>query len=107
MVFTVVAATTNTTLRFGFRNDHDYFTLDNVTVTPLPAPAIQSVAAVGGTVELTWTGVVGLSYQLQYKTNLTQTSWVTLSSITATSGTTTTSDMPGSDDIRYYRILAP
>ena len=86
MVFTVVAATSNTTLSFGFRNDNDVFTFDNVTVTPLLAPAFQSVDPVGGTVEFTWSAMVGLSYQVQYKTNLTQTSWVNLSSTKATTG---------------------
>jgi hypothetical protein len=107
MVFTVVASTNITTLRFGFRNDNGFFTLDNVTLTPLAAPAIQSASLSGSTVQLTWTGVSGLQYQVQYVTNLTQANWVALASATATGSTMTTTDTVGTNTARFYRILAP
>jgi hypothetical protein len=107
MVFTVVASTNVTTLRFGFRNDNGFFTLDNVTLTPLAAPAIQSASLSGSTVQLTWTGVSGLQYQVQYVTNLTQANWVALASATATGSTMTTTDTVGTNTARFYRILAP
>jgi len=107
MVFTVVASTNITTLRFGFRNDNGFFTLDNVTLTPLGAPAFQSASVTGGTMQLTWTGVSGLQYQVQYVTNLTQANWVTLASAAATGSTMTTTDTVGTNTARFYRILAP
>ena len=108
MVFTVVAATSNTTLSFGFRNDNDVFAFDNVAVTPLSGPAFQSVTPISGGVQFSWSAITGLSYQVQYKTNLTQTSWVNLGSpIKASSTQMTTTDTSATGNGRYYRIVAP
>jgi hypothetical protein len=42
---------------------------------------------------------------LQYKTNLTQASWVNLGSpITASGGSVTVSNFVGSDPMRFYRV---
>ncbi|MEI7534134.1 MAG: immunoglobulin domain-containing protein [Verrucomicrobiae bacterium] len=40
--FIVAAAVTNTVLQFGFRNDPDYFGLDDISVTPVFAPTIST-----------------------------------------------------------------
>jgi hypothetical protein len=105
LVFTVKASTNTATLQFGFRNDSDFFCLDDVSVTPLPAPAMQAVAAGGGTFQLAWTAVAGATYQVQYLTNVMQTNWINLGGvITATNNPMTVSESVTSGSQRYYRV---
>ena len=104
--FVVNASTNLTTLQFGFRNDNDYFALDNVSVMPAPVPAIQALAPVNGSIQLAWTALPGVQYQVQYKTNLTQTGWINLGGIiTATKNPMTFSNNIGSDPQRFYRVV--
>jgi hypothetical protein len=106
LVFTVKASTNVTTLQFGFRNDNDFSCLDNVSVMPLPAPAIQALAPGGGSFQLAWTALAGAAYQVQYLTNLVQTNWLNLGGvITATNNPMTFSEsiMPGPP--RFYRVV--
>ena len=104
--FVVNASTNLTTLQFGFRNDIDYFALDNVSVMPAPVPAIQALAPVNGSIQLAWTALPGVQYQVQYKTNLTQTGWINLGGIiTATKNPMTFSNNIGSDPQRFYRVV--
>jgi len=54
---------------------------------------------------MTWNGAAGFSYQLQYKTNLTQLYWSNLGSIIlATSNIVTGYDLIGPDRQRFYRV---
>ena len=93
-------------MQFGFRNDNDYFCLDNVSVMPLPAPAIQALAPGGGTFQLAWTALAGAAYQVQYLTNVTQTNWINLGGvITATNNPMTYAQMPASGSERFYRVV--
>ena len=104
--FVVNASTNLTTLQFGFRNDIDYFALDNVSVMPAPVPAIKALAPVNGSIQLAWTALPGVQYQVQYKTNLTQTGWINLGGIiTATKNPMTFSNNIGSDPQRFYRVV--
>jgi hypothetical protein len=106
LLFTVRATTNLTTLKIGFRNDADFFALDNVSVTPAPLPAIQTSTLANGAINLGWPALPGLKYQVQYKTNLTQSSWINLSSvITATTNPLTFSNNLGSDLQRFYRVV--
>ena len=109
MQFVVKASTNITTLRFGFRNDNDFLALDNVSVMPVPGPALRAPAVANGSIQLAWTALPGVQYQVQYKTNLTQTSWINLSSvITATMNPMTFSNNIGPDPQRFYRaVLLP
>jgi hypothetical protein len=105
MQYLVTAPGTNTRLQFGFRNDPWYFAFDDVTVTAVRAPAFQALAKSGGSVNFTWTAISGLSYQLQYKTNLIQTNWINLGGvINATTNTVTATDAAPTDPQRFYRI---
>jgi hypothetical protein len=104
--FVVQASTNLTTLQFGFRNDTNYFALDNVSVMPAPVPALQALAPVNGSIQLAWTALPGVQYQVQYKTNLTQTGWINLGGIiTATKNPMTFSNNIGSDPQRFYRVV--
>lgn len=106
----VVAATTNSTvLQFGFRNDQFFFGLDDVSVTPLPEPVFQSVKRATNNIELTWSTVPGMVYQVQYTANLHPTTWSNLDgTITATGNTLSTSYPIGTAKQRFYRaVLLP
>jgi subtilase family serine protease len=105
LVFVVQATANLTTLKLGFRNDNDAFSLDNVSVKPVPAPTVQTSAVVNHTLQLGWNAIPGLNYQVQYKTNLLQTSWINLSTVI----TATTSPMVFTDNFtfpvsRFYRV---
>jgi hypothetical protein len=106
MQFIVQASTSTTTLRFGFRNDNDVFTLDNVSVTAVPAPAIQALALVGGSFQLSWTALPGALYQVQYLTDLAQANWINLGgAITATSNPMTAPVTIEPGPPRFYRVV--
>jgi autotransporter-associated beta strand protein len=75
-----------------------------------PQPTIDSniVGAGTGDAQLSWTSVSGVSYTVQYKTNLNQVDWLTLTNIVATDATSsahdTTTPVPSE---RYYRVISP
>jgi hypothetical protein len=76
--FPVTASGTNSVLQFGFRNDPKYFGFDNVFVSPIPAPVLQSISRTNNLVNLSWSALPGYLYDLQYATNLSQTNWTSL-----------------------------
>jgi len=103
--YLVTATTTSTTLKFGFRNDPYYFALDDVSVSAVRTPVFQSLLKSSGSVNLAWTAMTGLTYQLQYKTNLTQVGWMNLGGpISATGSVVSTVDISPADPCRFYRI---
>lgn len=105
MQFLVQATTNLTTLQFGFRNDVDDFCLDDVSVLPVPTPALQALPQSNGAIELTWTALPGVRYQAQYTTDLAQTQWTNLGSvIPANTNRLTLSDNLGTDPRRFYRV---
>jgi hypothetical protein len=65
----------------------------------------QTITSVGTTVLLTWTAVAGRTYQLQFNTNLTQSSWITVTNIIATNSVASACDTIGSDVDRFYRVV--
>ena len=70
-----------------------------------PAPAFVSATRSGTTINLVWSTVSSLNYQLLYSTNLNSSVWNTLgSSITATSSTTSYADTIGTNQKRFYRV---
>jgi hypothetical protein len=100
------ATTGSTTLQFGFQNDPDYLGLDDIAVIPVEPPLIQNVTKSGGAVHFTWNTVAGLSYQIQFATNLIQPDWINLGSATVASGSTlSATDSVGPDAQRFYRII--
>jgi hypothetical protein len=103
----VVSTRANTILQFGFRNDPDFFGLDDISVQPVPPPMIQTVTAGNGSLTLVWSAVAGGQYQVQYKADLTQTNWTALGvPITASNSMAFASDpiSPAAPQ-RFYRIL--
>jgi hypothetical protein len=105
LVFTVQASSNVTTLQFGNRNDNDFFCLDDVSVMPLPAPAIQALAPGGGSFQLAWTALAGATYQVQYLTNAAQANWSNLGGvITANNNPMIFSESIVSGPPRFYRV---
>jgi hypothetical protein len=109
MQYVVFTTNTSTTLEFGAQNNPDYFGLDDVSVTPIPAPAFQSAVSINGSITLTWSAVTGVTYQLQYATTLGPPNWSNLGSpVAANSSAIATSDIQPADPQRFYRVvLAP
>jgi hypothetical protein len=72
----------------------------------VPLPVFQSVTHTNNRIELTWSAAPGQTVQLQYKSNLASTTWTNLGNpITATNGTISATDTPGSDQRRFYRTM--
>jgi hypothetical protein len=66
----------------------------------------QSAAQNGGLVTFSWLTTAGVSYQVQYTTDLTSANWTNLgAAIMAASSVTTASDNPGPDPQRFYRVI--
>jgi uncharacterized repeat protein (TIGR03803 family) len=78
----------------------------NGNLTVLFPPSFQTSARSNNTFVLSWSAAQGQRYQLQFKTNLSTTNWFNLgSSITATGGIVTASDLLGGNSQRFYRVI--
>ena len=106
MQFIETAASANTILQFGFRDDPDFLGLDDVSVVPIPVPALQNISAAGGVISFTWNTLPGLVYQVQFTTSISPTAWTNLG-VATTAGTTTmnASDTIGANQQRFYRVV--
>ena len=84
--FVVTATGANTVLQIGGRDDRSYLCLDDVSLTPIPAAVFQpaTVTKTNNNLKFTWNALTSIVYQVQFKTNLLQTDWVPLNSVTAT-----------------------
>jgi hypothetical protein len=105
--FLASATSTNTVLQFQAENDTSYFGLDDVSVIPVPAPAVQLTPQSGGALQLSWLTAPGLTYQLQYKTNMAQDAWLPLGEpFVATNSTSSLLDTNSAtvDPQRFYRL---
>ena len=77
----------------------------NLTLSVIVPPAISAITTSNGIFNFAWTAQPSFSYQLQYATNLVAPVWQDLGSpITATNGTVNTTDVPGADAQRFYRL---
>lgn len=74
----LVSASGNDTLQFGAANPPNYFGLDDVSVVQITPPVFSVLPQTEGALNLTWNTATGLVYQVQYKTNLLQPSWLNL-----------------------------
>ena len=109
LLFVVKATGASTVLQLGAENDNNYFGVDDVSVTPIPAVTFQKATTQAKNFVLTWTAAAGLVYQVQYKTNLLQTNWLDLGpAISATNRTLSVSDPNAlqASPQRFYRVVA-
>jgi hypothetical protein len=107
--FLVTAPSTVTPLQFSFRNDQDFFGLDDISVTPLAQVVFKTVVKSAGNFQLTWNTSTGIVYQVQYKTNLLQANWLNLGgATTAKTNTLTITDTNAFQHSpqRFYRLQA-
>jgi len=67
---------------------------------------IQAAATSDGDFTLNWSALLGRAYQVQFRTELTQTNWTSLGSRrTATNATMSALDSEPADLQRFYRVL--
>ncbi len=94
------------TVQFGFRNDPGAFGLDDVTLQAVPTPMFQSVTQTNGAISFSWNALAGLTYQLQYNTDLSTTNWANLGpAIIAVTNVVNTADILPPDPQRFYRFV--
>ncbi len=108
LTFIVGATESNTVLQFAAENDQSYFGLDDVSVTPIPTLAFDSVVQLTNTYQFTWNAATGLVYQVQYATNLLQPDWTDVGgAITARTNILTISDTNALilSPQRFYRMV--
>jgi hypothetical protein len=104
--FLVQGSSPHATLQLSFRNDPQYFGLDDLSVVPVPKPALRAVVVGGGAITLSWKAMNGLKYQIQYQTDLGQTNWSNLGGpLTATGANLSRSDVIGPEPERFYRVM--
>jgi hypothetical protein len=76
------------------------------TVAPSTPPVFQNISRSGNVIALTWSAIAGQTNQLQSKANLSDTNWINAgASITATNAAISTTDSPGPDPQRFYRVM--
>jgi hypothetical protein len=82
---------------------------NSFTVTVLPPgtpPIIQSIAVTDGVAVVSWSAVIGHTYRLQLKNDLTSTNWTDVApDIIATANFVSATNNVGTSQSRYYRIL--
>jgi hypothetical protein len=101
----VTAPASSPQLQFGFQNDGSWFGLDDIVVVPFAPPALQSVSQSNNTLSLTWSSVAGLTYDVQYTTDLSQPNWTSLAGlITASGNATSVTDFIVAPQ-RFYRVV--
>ena len=107
-VFTLAATGTNTTLQFGAENPPNFFGLDEISVLPVPRPLFQTASRTNQTFRFTWSALAKATYQIQYKTNLSQAGWINLGgALQATGNVVTTTDNLGTNAQQFYRVIVP
>jgi Pro-kumamolisin, activation domain/Viral BACON domain/Subtilase family len=104
--FIVTATNSSSVLKFGFRDDPNYLGLDDVSVVPFSLPVFSTTVQTNNTLIFNWNTTTGLTYQVQYKTNLSQSNWLNLGS--AITATNTSLTVPTNsvliDPQRFYRL---
>ena len=68
-------------------------------------PVFQSIDQTGGTTHLSWSALPNRSYQLQFKTNLSQSTWSNLLSVVPGGAVGMASDSAASEPRRFYRLV--
>ena len=77
--------------------------LDLIVLPPL---TIQTATKSGSAFTLSWRALMGRAYQVQFKTDLAQPTWINLVlRLTATNTTMTAVDSAVTDSQRFYRVL--
>ena len=86
-----------------------FYDTKSFRIVVVPQPIIESIAASNGNVTIDWSAIAGKNYQVEFKSDLSETTWNTLSGdVTATGSTATKTDTSVSGNLRFYRVaLSP
>jgi hypothetical protein len=106
--FVVTASSAATVLQFEFDDLPYNLGLDDVSVIPVSAPAFKTAQPGPQSFDFSWSAVVGLTYQVQFNTNVGDTNWVNIGTpMTATNGMLSFSDTNGfsSSPAGFYRVI--
>lgn len=103
----IASATSNpSVLRYDFSNDPGTWGLDDVTVTAIPAANIESVGQSDAGIQISWTGIPGVHYQVEFATDLGASNWTALGTpLVAMTSSLSMTDPSSSDAARFYRVL--
>ena len=105
-VLTLTAASATNAGSYDVIITNSYGSVKSSVVTLNVVFFFQSAAQNGGLVTFSWLTTAGVSYQVQYTTDLTSANWTNLgAAIMAASSVTTASDNPGPDPQRFYRVI--
>ncbi len=84
----------------------DYYVVNGDVLSTTPVSTI-SIAVVPGGVAISWIGVAGQSYNIEYKNNLvTDPTWLLETTVPGTAGAMSVI-VPTTEDERFYRVTAP
>jgi uncharacterized repeat protein (TIGR03803 family) len=85
--------------------DHGLGTIYRISFPAVSLPIVQTITQAGSSAVLTWNATVGQNYQVQYKTNLNDVTWVDwIATLTATNSTMTLLQNIGPETQRFYRV---
>ncbi len=106
LVFNVPAASANSILLIGFRDDPSFLGLDDVSVLPLK-PVLQNVAQSASNLTFQWSALPANLYRIQATTNLAQSTWTNVGSPFAATNYTMTTVEPisVSASSQYFRVV--
>jgi hypothetical protein len=79
--------------------------LINALAAPIPAPSFLPPVSRAGKVTLTWSTVPGITYQVQYISDLRKTNWINFGSAITGSGSVTNVSDAFTNAQRFYRLL--
>jgi hypothetical protein len=75
-------------------------------VNVLPRPVLEKLTLSSGTAFLTWSSISAATYRVQFKTNLTDASWVDLvPDVSATGTTASTTNTMATTATQFYRVF--
>jgi hypothetical protein len=83
------------------------FDQKDVSLVVVSQPFIESITSSGGMVTIRWSALAGLSYRVQFKTNLGQATWTDLQGdVIANGPTATKTDSTTVSGQRFYKVTA-
>lgn len=106
--YTTAALLTNATFWVSITNSAGSVFSDEATITVLSSAPQFSLEQAAGLPVLTLAGEVGVTYRIEYSTNLSTASWASLVELSLSASPFTFTDSTGSNSpARFYRALAP
>ena len=106
--YTTPPLSTNATYWVSISNSAGSVLSDKATVTVVPASPRLTLEQVAGLPLLTLDGPVGITYRIEYSTNLNATNWTSLVELSSSTTRFTFSDSGWTNSpARFYRAIAP